>query len=163
LPLHPTKGLCPLETQSGALPPTPPQGALPLDLSAGLCPAPQQGRCPCTPQGPLALDPSPGNPEGFPGCSFLEESYIFGLSLLGQPGGFPIAPWTPSESPPLLLVLTINKEESYIQIIPQALGLRVMGQGPNKTTCIRRFPKGDRKALWSPARAKPHLANNGLL
>jgi len=62
----------------------------------GRCPTPQQGRCPCTPQGPLALDPSPGNPEGFPGCSFLGLSYGFGLSLPGQPGGFPIAPWTPS-------------------------------------------------------------------
>ena len=41
---------------------------------------------------------------------------------------------------------------------PSPSGLGVMGQGPNKTTCIRRFPKGDRKALWSPVRAKPHLA-----
>jgi len=47
------------------------------------------------------------------------------------------------------------KEKTYIQTIPQALGLGVMGQGPNKTTCIRRLPKGDRKALWSPVRAKP--------
>jgi len=36
-------------------------------------------------------------------------------------------------------------------------------QGPNKTTCIRRFPKGDRKALWSPVRAKPHLAQKPCL
>jgi len=41
---------------------------------------------------------------------------------------------------------------------PSPSGLGVMGQGPNKTTCIRRFPKGDRKALWSPVRAKPCLA-----
>jgi len=40
---------------------------------------------------------------------------------------------------------------------PSPSGLGEMGQGSNKTTCIRRFPKGDRKALWSPVRAKPHL------
>jgi len=46
----------------------------------------------------------------------------------------------------------------HTNIPPSPSGLGVMGQGPNKTTCIRRFPKGDRKALWSPVRAKPHLA-----
>ena len=32
-----------------------------------------------------------------------------------------------------------------------------MGQGPNKTTCIRRFPKGDRKALWRGVGQSPTL------
>jgi len=68
------------------------------------------------------------------------------------PGGDRKAPW-----------LLRHRQANFIRLLqkntPEILrDFRVMGQGPNKTTCIRRFPKGDRKALWSPVRAKPHLA-----
>jgi len=71
-------------------------GAAPDTPFVGLCPTPQQGLCPCAPQGPLALDPSPGNPEGFPGCSCFGVVLDIWISFVGLPGGFPIAPWTPS-------------------------------------------------------------------
>jgi len=96
-----------LETHQGAWPPGPPVGgAAPDTPFVGLCPTPRQGLRPCTPQGPLALDPSPRNPKGFRGCFYLKQSYIFGLSLPVQPGGFPIAPWTPSDASSLIWPLT---------------------------------------------------------
>ena len=114
-PCTPTKGLCPLETQSGALPPTPPQG-------------------------PSALDPSPGNPKGFPGCFYLKQSYIFGLSLPVQLGGFPIAPWTPSVC---ILVSSIcrNNENRFLNKhakIPSSEGSPKVSKGRSESPLVAR-------------------------
>jgi len=131
LPLHPAKGFCPLETQSGALPPTPPQGPLALDPLAGLCPAPQlgalppntptRGLCPLDsqsgalpptpPQGPLALDPSPGNPEGFPGCSFWRSLIVLICLYRSNQGAFRSPPG-PLRSAPLLTVLSKQRRKN---------------------------------------------------
>jgi len=75
------------------------------------------------------------------------------MSLSVQPGGFPVAPWTPSESHPWEVVLagTTKIVPSINRLIP----LHPKG--------ARRFPKGDRKALWSPVRAKPYLAQRHSL
>ena len=86
--------------------------------------------------------------------------YLFHC-LPQQPGGFPIAPWTPSESPPLLLVQTINKGKSPIQTIPQALGLGVMGQGPIRLLASEGFQR-KRTAQWAVAEGEfPERSGGG--
>ena len=211
---HPTRGLCPLDSQSGALP---------LDPGRGSAPAPWSGALPPTPpQGPLALDPFPQALTGLGDCFYI--GFSFGRDFLcevrfrphGRPKGFPIALWKPSDASSLIWPLThhpeipkdfrgVFLEKSYeigLSVPEQPGGFPIgppplrFGNSPSATAhwavrfpwtpsvCIlvsrlcrnkktvsptniliplhpegaRRFPKGDRKALWSPVRAKPRLA-----
>jgi len=101
------------------MPPGPPVGdAAPDTPFVGPCPTPRQGLCPCTPQGPLALDPSP-QAQGLGG--FFYVGFPFQNRLLcevgfrphGRPKGFPIALWKPSESHLLFRVVTCLLEERF--------------------------------------------------
>ncbi len=69
-----------------------------------------------------------------------------GYAPAGAPGGFAVAPWTPSH--PFSCLFSM-KQEKKVTFLPRHLTTM-----PNETGSGRRFPKGDRKALWSRPQAR---------
>jgi len=95
-------------------------------------------------------------------CRFY--AYTCNAPLPDEPGGFPIAPWTPSESPPMRVIRAINKGKPFSIKIPRSLWLRgngsrgnapcgVQGQRPCRgvgQSPTSRSPEG--AALWRGCR-----------
>ena len=83
---------------------------------------------------------------------------VAGISRLrARQGGFALAPLTPSQRTPIFLILyrCFGKTEG---ILTKKLPIKL-----NKHRCDRRFPKGDRKALWSPPQRRNSCTNTRIL